>query len=463
MFRSVPLRPHLSGLPGPVARDDLRDTSQPKIEWPPVAGTNRQNGGAVLSCRGCVQPQPFPLVAAPSLPPPPRVGAPPVLQEVVMEPQAGSPASPPSPGTSSSSSSPGSAKVATLSEEIQAPDEPLEEATDCPVSSMLSEDTPAPDEPLEEATEQEQGRKSTSSSSSSASSAESLRHVDVVELGYPLVAAPEDEQAVAPPEPNAEGKRDGWATMEDEQAAPPVQSAGGKPDDCATLEDEQAAAPVDSADAKPPEDGALPEDEQAAAPAVHSAETKPDDWATWPEPPPPVVDYSFSSDGSTGAGRGAALTGVKEAPQVQTMPKVEDAAAGTSGFDPQRIPASVFQPRTSLSQAEWSMTSNESLFSIQGASDVGGPYASSRSHFDFFYDEAMAAAGAAEADAKLPAVAEGTEPGEFAVESKEVAVPGSASSHASAGSANTKKADVFRRHESGSGGSSSNFSFAFPM
>ncbi|PUZ58481.1 hypothetical protein GQ55_5G511800 [Panicum hallii var. hallii] len=337
-----------------------------------------------------------------------------------MEPQPGSPASPPSPGTPPS---PGSAKV------------------------------PTPDEPMEEATEQEPGRKSTSSScsssSSSESSAESPRHVDVVELGDTLLPAPEDEQfAVASSIQSAEGKPDGSATVGDEQADPTVQGARGKQDDRATLEDEHAAAPEHSAEVKP-DDRALPEDEQAAAPAVRGPEVKPDDWAAWPEPPPPAVEYSSSSDGSAGA----APTGLTEAPQVQTMAKLGGAGAGTGEFDPQRIPASVFQTRASMSQAEWSMTSNESLFSIQGASDVGGPYAGSRSHFDFFYDEAMAAA---EAESKLPSVAEGMESAEFAA-------PGSASSRASGGSANAKKATVFRRHDSGSGGSSSNFSFAFPI
>jgi hypothetical protein len=57
----------------------------------------------------------------------------------------------------------------------------------------------------------------------------------------------------------------------------------------------------------------------------------------------------------------------------------------------------------------------------------------------------------------LPPLEEGAEPGDA------FAVPGSAGSHASDGGAKNKAAAVFRRHESGSGGSSSNFSFAFPM
>jgi len=93
--------------------------------------------------------------------------------------------------------------------------------------------------------------------------------------------------------------------------------------------------------------------------------------------------------------------------------------------------------------------SGQSLFSIQGASDL---YPGRRSHFDFYYYEAMAEA----ADSKLPSLAEGAEPGD-APESREFAAPGSA------GRGNAKRAAVFRQHESGSGSSSSNFSFAFPM
>jgi hypothetical protein len=155
----------------------------------------------------------------------------------------------------------------------------------------------------------------------------------------------------------------------------------------------------------------------------------------------------------------AAFAGMKKAPEVRAMAKIdEDAAiavavAGGEGFDPDRIPACVFQPRTSVSQAEWSVTSNESLFSIHGSRQSVDLYTggSSRSQFDYFYDEAMAAA---EQDAKLPPLAEGAEPAWGAV-------PGSEGSQASDGSA--KKAAVLQRHESGSGDSSSNFSFAFPM
>jgi hypothetical protein len=196
---------------------------------------------------------------------------------------------------------------------------------------------------------------------------------------------------------------------------------------------------------------ARPEDDEPAAP-VQNKEAKPDDWVTWSEElPRTTVDATnpFQSDG----GGSAAFTRMKKAPEVQAMAKIdEDAAiavpvAGGEGFDQDRIPASVFQPRTSVSQAEWSVTSNESLFSIHGSRQSVDLYAggSSRPHFDYFYDEAMAAA---EQDA------EGAEPAWGAV-------PGSAGSQASGGSA--KKAAVLQRHESGSGDSSSNFSFAFPM
>jgi hypothetical protein len=248
-----------------------------------------------------------------------------------------------------------------------------------------------------------------------------------VELVNPLAAVPpvpEDD------EHGAEAKAVHSATPEDERAGPDVHGAEAKPADCAMPEGGQAAPAV----------------------TVHSAEAKPDDWATWPEPPPPAVDDSFASSDGGGAGAPAPLT---QAPQVQTVSPANLGAAGANGFDPGRIPASVFQHRTSVSQAEWSMASNESLFSIQGASDL---YPGSRSHFDFYYDEAMAEA----ADTKLPSLAEGAEPGD-APEPREFAAPGSAESAASAGRGNAKRTAVFRQHESGSGSSSSNFSFAFPM
>ncbi|KQK03139.1 hypothetical protein BRADI_2g05798v3 [Brachypodium distachyon] len=168
---------------------------------------------------------------------------------------------------------------------------------------------------------------------------------------------------------------------------------------------------------------------------------KPDDWVSWPESPPKaIVD--------------TALVGpMTQAPGAQTMAKPDNGGVGGT-FNPDRIPASIFQAK----QAEWSITSNESLFSIHGASHSqsddfynSGGAAASRSHFDHFYDEAMAAGGGEQPGWRMPALEEVAEGG---------AMPGSGGSD---DSSQAKKAMAFRRHESGSAGSSSNFSFAFPI
>ncbi|KAL6626904.1 hypothetical protein ACP70R_030630 [Stipagrostis hirtigluma subsp. patula] len=309
-----------------------------------------------------------------------------------MEPQPGSPTSPSPPSTPSSGR--GSAEAVTAPfEEMAAPDEPEEEVV---------------------ALEPDRQSTSSSSSSSSSSSAGTPSRIAVVELGKPLLPAPEDEQAVVGA---AEVKPDDWA------ACPPEQPPGSP---------------------------------QAVDDPLLSVEQPPGS--------PQAVDDPLSSVGGAAwppeqqPGSPQATAGLTQAPEVQTMPKVEDApaAAGPPEFDPDRIPASIFHPRTSSAQADWSVASNESLFSIQGASqpgEFGGLYSGSRSHFDYFYDEAMAAAAGAEGDSKLPPLAEGFEPGDFAM-------PGSAGSDASP---RAKKAAAFRRHENGSSGSSSNFSFAFPI
>jgi hypothetical protein len=78
-------------------------------------------------------------------------------------------------------------------------------------------------------------------------------------------------------------------------------------------------------------------------------------------------------------------------PAVQTMmppqqgrQKPEGAAATAAAYDPKRLPSSMFRTR-STNPAEWSATSNESLFSIQlssSAADLTARYA------DFYYDAA---------------------------------------------------------------------------
>lgn len=70
------------------------------------------------------------------------------------------------------------------------------------------------------------------------------------------------------------------------------------------------------------------------------------------------------------------------APGVQTMmaPKPE---GGVTGYDPKRLPSSMFRTR-STSPVEWSVTSNDSLFSIQlsNSADLTAAYA------DLYYDAA---------------------------------------------------------------------------
>lgn len=181
---------------------------------------------------------------------------------------------------------------------------------------------------------------------------------------------------------------------------------------------------VDASEMRTPLVVATADGDDDHAVAGPGAEAKlPDDWVSWPEP---------SSDEGT----------VSAAPEAQTMAK-----PAVEGFNPDRIPASIFQPKPG-SQADWSIASNESLFSIHGASlsQSDDFYAPSRSHFDYFYDEAMAAGGGGFSEGRLPPLAE---------------MPSSAMSDASNGSATASRA--IRRHESGSIGSSSNFSFAFPM
>jgi hypothetical protein len=71
-------------------------------------------------------------------------------------------------------------------------------------------------------------------------------------------------------------------------------------------------------------------------------------------------------------------------PQQGSRQKAEAAANAAAGYDPKRLPSSMFRTR-STNPAEWSATSNESLFSIQlssSAADLNARYA------DFYYDAA---------------------------------------------------------------------------
>jgi len=75
------------------------------------------------------------------------------------------------------------------------------------------------------------------------------------------------------------------------------------------------------------------------------------------------------------------------APAVQTMmaQQQQRPEGGAAAYDPKRLPSSMFRTRsTTTSPADWSVTSNESLFSIQlsHSGDLGAMYA------DLYYDAA---------------------------------------------------------------------------
>ncbi|KAE8802595.1 hypothetical protein D1007_21628 [Hordeum vulgare] len=233
-------------------------------------------------------------------------------------------------------------------------------------------------------------------------------------------ASPDKPSAPELPEPYSEMR-----SLDEDAAVKPDRRTSSSSSSSSRASSAECVFHVDASEMHTPLVVAAAEGDDDHADAGTAAEAKlpAGDWVSWPEP---------SSDGGT----------VSAAPEAQTMAK-----PAVEGFNPDRIPASVFQPKAG-SQADWSITSNESLFSIHGASLSTSDdfYAPSRSHFDYFYDEAMAAGGGGFQDGKLPPLAE---------------VPGSAMSDASEGSASAKRG--IRRHESGSIGSSSNFSFAFPM
>jgi hypothetical protein len=74
------------------------------------------------------------------------------------------------------------------------------------------------------------------------------------------------------------------------------------------------------------------------------------------------------------------------APAVQTMmAQHQRPEGGAAAYDPKRLPSSMFRTRSTASPGDWSVTSNESLFSIQlshSSGDLGAMYA------DLYYDAA---------------------------------------------------------------------------
>uniref|UniRef100_A0A0E0JF43 Uncharacterized protein n=1 Tax=Oryza punctata TaxID=4537 RepID=A0A0E0JF43_ORYPU len=274
---------------------------------------------------------------------------------------------------------------------------------------------------------------------------------ETAELPAPLVVVPppSDEEEEAGVKPDRQSSSSSSSSSSEEASKdenlfhPDVAVETSVPSVVAASPDDETVASGDGGEV-------IKHDDEAVS-SGDAAVVRQDDWASWPQQPAQTADDVATTTITTQA-----------APEVQTM---SQQPAAVAGFDPERIPKSIFQtkPLASSSQAEWSVASNESLFSIhhgaRPSGDLCGFYAGeSRSHFDYFYDEAMAAAGGADqsTDWKLATVAEGSP-------------SGSARSDASGGGggsgdrAKQKAAIEFRRHESGSAGSSSNFSFAFPI
>lgn len=71
---------------------------------------------------------------------------------------------------------------------------------------------------------------------------------------------------------------------------------------------------------------------------------------------------SSSSSSSSYSSPTKDLPGETDSPPVQVMDREDD--KGTTDYDPDRIPSSVFETSKSNLQADWSCASNESLFSI---------------------------------------------------------------------------------------------------
>nr|XP_010915319.1 uncharacterized protein LOC105040476 [Elaeis guineensis]XP_010915320.1 uncharacterized protein LOC105040476 [Elaeis guineensis]XP_010915322.1 uncharacterized protein LOC105040476 [Elaeis guineensis]XP_019704537.1 uncharacterized protein LOC105040476 [Elaeis guineensis]XP_019704538.1 uncharacterized protein LOC105040476 [Elaeis guineensis]XP_029119026.1 uncharacterized protein LOC105040476 [Elaeis guineensis] len=71
-----------------------------------------------------------------------------------------------------------------------------------------------------------------------------------------------------------------------------------------------------------------------------------------------VIDSTGKQEVKNPSQEESMLVGAKQSPPVQVMGK-------SDGFDPDRIPSSIFTRTKSTAPMEWSVASNESLFSIQ--------------------------------------------------------------------------------------------------
>ncbi|KAF0926582.1 hypothetical protein E2562_026895 [Oryza meyeriana var. granulata] len=85
-----------------------------------------------------------------------------------------------------------------------------------------------------------------------------------------------------------------------------------------------------------------------------------------------------------------------QAPAVQTMMVLQEQQPSAGGYDPRRLPSSMFRTQSSSSSptdmVDWSVTTNDSLFSIQlpHSGDLSVRY--NNSSGDLYYDAAAAAA-----------------------------------------------------------------------
>ncbi|CAN6340894.1 unnamed protein product [Urochloa humidicola] len=80
----------------------------------------------------------------------------------------------------------------------------------------------------------------------------------------------------------------------------------------------------------------------------------------------------------------AATTRAPPAVQTMMMAAAQGGGAAAAAYDPKRLPSSMFRARSTAMPGDWSVTSNESLFSIQlsHSGDLSAMYA------DMYYDAA---------------------------------------------------------------------------
>ncbi|KAG7013100.1 hypothetical protein SDJN02_25856, partial [Cucurbita argyrosperma subsp. argyrosperma] len=93
-------------------------------------------------------------------------------------------------------------------------------------------------------------------------------------------------------------------------------------------------------------------DDESDVSSVYSSKSEESCGSQGPASPSQVFDFTPKSGGD--------VLSPTQSPPLQTMDRV----GGNEPYDPFRIPSAVFQTSRSISQLEWSIGSNESLFSI---------------------------------------------------------------------------------------------------